>query len=149
MTPRWLMVALALSVTLNLFLLGFGAARWFHGPHDMHGPGAMRGMPRRGGPLAMRELMRDLPEPRRQALRDTRQQLRGAQTAVRDALTAEPFDRDRLLHAFEQLQRSSSEAQRLMHENMAEIAPRLNADQRARLARAGSMFGGMMRGGHD
>ena len=81
--------ALALSVGVNLFLLGFGATRaWrMHAPHAEHGrPGLMRML----GP----------PTPELRAQHD---QLTAARKRVGAALEAEPYDRARAARALEEL----------------------------------------------
>ena len=146
---RPLLIALVLSVTLNLFLLGFGVARWMHAAgHDGRGgPFAGHGMPH--GPMAgaARLLFRSTLEKRREALREQRQRLREAQRAVRDALAAEPFDRPALDLALQQLRQATSDSQHLMHDALAEIAPTLTREQRAQLARNARMLGGFFN--HD
>jgi Spy/CpxP family protein refolding chaperone len=140
----WL-IALVISVTLNLFLLGFGSARWLHarahrddspGSFAPHGPPRHRGM---FGPGS--HLLRDALEPRREALRLQREQLRDARRALREALLAEPFDRAALQQALARLREATARSQHMMHDAVLETAPGLTREQRAELARSGRMFG--------
>lgn len=113
---RWL---LALSLGLNLFLLGFGAARWWlKGPRD--------------GRRATHALM-GTPPP---ALRARHEELRGARREVGDALAAEPYDPERLKRALDALRAATGRTQVLMHERLVERAGTLSASDRRALARA-------------
>jgi Spy/CpxP family protein refolding chaperone len=146
-TGKRLAIALAISVMLNLFLLGFMSARLLHGPFahgELHGPFfGPRGLLSRGAPPgAAGERVRGMMERRREAMRSQRAALRDAQHAVRDALSKEPFDATALERALEQLKRATADSQSLMHSALLEIAPSLTAEQRQQLARDGRAWGG-------
>jgi Heavy-metal resistance len=117
---RRLSWALALSVGLNLFLLGFGATRaWrMHGVHAEHGrPGLMRML----GP----------PTP---ALRAQHEELTAARKRVGAALEAEPYDRARAARALEELRATAGHGQELLHQRLLERADQLTPEQRHQLA---------------
>ncbi len=114
--------ALALSLGLNLFLLGMGAARWFH-PHapyaEHRGP---HGRPGRFlGP----------PTPELRAQHDA---LREARARVGMALEAEPFDAKALSEALAALRSVTGRSQELLHAHLLERAPELSPSDRRALA---------------
>lgn len=91
--PRWVRIALAVSVALNLAVAGLAAGAWLR-----EGPG--HGMPRdmSFGPFTealsdsdRRELRRALGD-RASEFREARQQMRADREALLAALRAEPFD---------------------------------------------------------
>ena len=131
-----LWIALAISLTLNLFGLGFMSARWLHGPGgDHHGPRGPFFGPR--GLLLDSELggsmdaeVRGVMERHRESLRAQREQLREARQAVGAALGSEPFDAEALKQALARLRQATGESQALMHAALIEIAPALTHAQR-------------------
>jgi uncharacterized membrane protein len=108
--------ALALSVGLNLFLVGFGVARAWRA-HGEHRPGLMHAL----GP----------PTP---ALRAQHQQLTAARRQVGEALRAEPFDRARAEHALAELRSTAGHSQELLHRRLLERAEQMSPEQRHKLA---------------
>ncbi len=108
--------ALALSVGLNLFLVGFGAARaWRARPN--HRPALMHLL----GP----------PTP---DLRAQHEQLNDARRKVGDALEAEPYERDRTEKALRELRGTAARGQELLHQHLLERADRMSPEQRRKLA---------------
>ncbi len=97
---RWLAAALAVSLIVNLVLIGFMAGRFSAGSLHRHGFDPM---------LGMRASTRFLSEERREELkpllsqfreaRPTLRRLRGAQRTLLDAITADPFEREPLEQA--------------------------------------------------
>lgn len=134
---RWLVIALVISAALNLFALGFVAARSMR-PHDhgRHGPFmGPRGMMREGvGPEA-RPLVDKVMAHHGEALRAERKELRQARRAVRDALLREPFDATQLERALAGLRARTDSSQQRMHEALVELARTLPREQRKHLAR--------------
>lgn len=110
-----LFVFLALSVALNLVLVGFLIGRRVH-------PEA-----RRGPPPGL--------EARREELGAGRSAIRGASKEVTAALVAEPFDLPRLEHALTELRRVTSGGQEAAHRALVELASRSSAEERKRLAK--------------
>jgi Spy/CpxP family protein refolding chaperone len=138
-TAKRLWIALAVSLTLNLFGLGFMSARALHGRGgDHHGPRGPFFGPR--GLLLDAELggsmdaqVRGVMERHRESLRAQREQLRQARRAVQTALMSEPFDAGALKQALARLRQRTGESQALMHAALIEIAPALTHEQRERL----------------
>lgn len=154
MTPivRKLGIALAVSVAVNLFTLGFLAARGFHGSRGQEGRahGAEEQRMRRGrdshgahgfGPYAA-----ELSEARRTAVRGHRQAIVEAQRAVTAALGAEPFDRAALQAALQALRAKQAAAGEAAHDALVELADKLDAPSRRALAERGPGFGRGRRG---
>lgn len=138
-TVKRLWIALAISMTLNLFALGFMSARLLHGRGGGHGgprgpffgPRALLMDPELRG--SMDGPMRGVIERHRESLRAQRQELRQARQAVHAALTAEPFDGEALEQALARLRQRTEQSQALMHAALVEIAPTLTHQQRERL----------------
>ena len=91
--PRWIKIALAVSVALNLAVAGLAAGAWLREGHS-------RGMPRdmSFGPFTealsdadRRELRRALGD-RAPGFREARQEMRADLTTLLATLRAEPFD---------------------------------------------------------
>lgn len=118
--------ALALSLALNLFLLGFGSARWFR--RDMHGADHR--------PVARErpELPRLLGEPTPE-LREQHRALREARRRVGDAIDAEPYDPARTASALETLRERTRKGQELLHAKLLERIAKLPPEQRHEFAR--------------
>jgi uncharacterized membrane protein len=152
--PRRLGILLAVSVALNVFLLGFLCAQWLR-PHpaaplperDTSAPRSpASGETARGTPstlldwsaaesLAERNpALRQLLERDRAALRDDRRAVRESRARVRRALAAEPVNPEELARALEALRTSSDRAQARVHVLLQELAPKLPAEERRRLA---------------
>ena len=119
---RKLTWALALSGALNLFLLGFGAARWVRRPHH----GMMEPGPGRHGPLPM--FGQHGP-----ALRAQHRQIFAARKAVADALARDPLDAAELERALAALRATTGESQRVLHQALLETAKRLPVEERKQL----------------
>jgi hypothetical protein len=141
---RKLSIALAVSVALNLFALGFLVARGFHGHRGHGGPPEAReelharhGRKARGfGPYAA-----ELSEARRTAMRSHRRGIADAQRAVTRALAAEPFDRAALQAALQALRAQQAAAGEAAHDALVELAGKLDAPGRRALAERGPGFG--------
>ena len=117
--------ALALSLGLNVFLLGFSASRFARGGHEEH---VHEGRPRG----AMRRVLGE-PTPELMAHRGD---LREARRAVAEALETEPLDRARLKSALDRLRVETSEGQAALHERLLERASELPLEQRRELAQS-------------
>jgi Spy/CpxP family protein refolding chaperone len=139
-TAKRLAIALAVSVAVNLFLVGFIAVRALHGGraherrhHHGHFLGP-RGLGRDGDPQA-EQAMRRAMQRREATFRAQGDKLRATRGTVSAAFQAEPFDPQALARALAELRTQTVESQRLMHESLVEVAPALSPEQRARLAR--------------
>ena len=136
MKTRWLVVALALSLALNIAVLGFYIGT------------AGGGMPRLSRTsfdptVGIGRLLRFLPEERREAVadRDARRQVRAslrtlrvAQRAVDDALVQEPFDANALTTALERFREQFAASQMRSHAALVDICRKLTPEERTLLA---------------
>ncbi|MDE0691720.1 MAG: periplasmic heavy metal sensor [Gammaproteobacteria bacterium] len=141
MRSKWLIAALAVSLILNLVLVGFFVGR-------ESGPPAWT-QARMDPSFGLARALRFLPEERRDALfgdeeaRDIRRSLsrsmrgmRRHQRAIQAALTAEPFDPDALATAFAAFRHDMDEAQTRNHGLFVRIARDLAPEERDQLRRA-------------
>ncbi len=149
---KWLMLALLISVGANMFMGGLLAGRYAHSgpePAPLAGPGPLPPGPpgQPDGPLAgaIRRIAATLPDDQRAVFeqafvsrrRDIAQAsfaLRDARLRLRDALTAEPFDRARVDQGFAELRRRNDELQRVLHDAATEGAATLPVEARRRIA---------------
>lgn len=154
MRGRWLIVALAVSVVLNLALIGF----WVGHEHGAPSWAQARVDPSFG----LARALRFLPDERREELfgdqsaREIRialgRSLRGLRAHQRDvnaALTAEPFDADALAEALEAFRTGMGEAHVRNHRLLVDIAANLTAEERGALLRSLRLPRGGSRHGRD
>jgi hypothetical protein len=139
LTTRKLAIALAVSVALNLFVLGFGAARMLGRDGRMHEPRAEQQFRDRGewGPRGPGPHMFDMMGPRSGAMREHVNALRQAQRAVATALTADPFERPALEAALAQLRQRQSAAAEASHAALCDLAQKLDKPGRHALVERG------------
>lgn len=116
--------ALALSLGLNLFLLGLGSARWLH-RRASYADEAMH----HDRPHLPRFLGPPTPE-----LREQHEALRAARRKVGSALEAEPYDPRALSEALVELRAITSRGQELLHAHLLAHAAKLSAAERRALA---------------
>lgn len=122
-------VALGVSVTVNVFCIAALVTLMLTRPLD-------RGPDRRPMPLPAeaRDLFREI-DPRQQpGFQRVREELGQRRRAVRDALTAQPFNSERLNLAFEQLRTVEHRAAALAHQRISEVAQDISPEQRETLA---------------
>lgn len=133
---RPLLWGLVASLALNLFLLGFVAARHLreHGDLDRRPTGAFR-LDRALRDSELTELRQTMRK-RMAEQRPARMELRRARHEVRSALEAEPFERARLEAVLSDLRARSLEVQQGMHQVFVDVAQDLTPEQRRRLADA-------------
>ena len=147
MTRRWIMIAFAVSVALNLFFLGIAAARfWQHrqwrserwGDAALAGsaPPHAQGRPEGGwGPRRGREdPLSWLSQPEREELHTQRQALSGTRRNAEQVLVAEPFDAAKLRSALEALRAQTTQIQSALHERLVQHAETLAPEERRKLA---------------
>jgi uncharacterized membrane protein len=134
-SSKRLVIALGVSLALNLALIGFVAGR-----------ASITGM-RHLAPdpsLGAFRLVRQLPEARREALRplirehfrDIRprlQQLTAAQTKIRDALDSEPYEPAELEQALGEFRAALLASQEHSHRALIRLASEMSPDERQRL----------------
>lgn len=141
MRSKWLIAGLAVSLTLNLVLVGFFVGLVSDPPAWTQA--------RMDPSFGLARALRFLPEERRDALfaheeaRDIRRSLsrsmrgmRQHQHAIQAALTAEPFDPEALATAFAAFRHGMDEAQARNHGLFVRIAAGLTPEERDQLRRA-------------
>jgi uncharacterized membrane protein len=116
---------LALSLGLNVFLLGFESARWLQRRAHSGAPEVANGP---------RHEMRAMWGPPTPELKAQRAQLHAARREVGEALVAEPFDRPRMEKALGRLREETSKGQQRLHEHLLERAATLPLEQRKKFA---------------
>ena len=137
---KHLWVMLAASVALNLFCLGWFAAR-SNLPLRARmqregGGGGPRGFLHRSGLREAGPEVQAIVKRQRAALRDQSRSIDEARRHTQDALSAEPFDPTRLSQSFGEVRAQTASMQAAMHKALEEVAGKLNAAQRKRLADA-------------
>jgi uncharacterized membrane protein len=135
---RWLIGGLVLSVIFNLLLAGFVVGRLSGiGPPPGFGPDPTVGFVRMLGFLddGRRASLRGQLREQLSAMMPMVRQMRRNQTAVLDALTREPFDRQALAASLDTLLDNLTAAQRESHKTFVALASELTATERGQLAR--------------
>lgn len=138
---RKLMIALAISVGVNLFLGGFVVARVVmrrhhmqhehgFGPHPMAGPHAMFSDV---DDPKLRAQMEHLLDARREAFERDRERMHKARQQVARTLEQEPFDAQALGAAFDELRNATTASQLALHQSLIEAAPKLSNEARRKL----------------
>jgi uncharacterized membrane protein len=138
-----LVIALLVSVSLNMFGAGVLAATRYARRNDRPRPDFALG-PKSfldGAGVGDDPAVRGVLESRRHKLLAGREAMMQHRAAIRDALAAEPFARDKLEAALAQLRTHAGEMQTEMHTALVELAATLPADKRARLASAPWLLG--------
>ena len=141
-TVRKLVIALTVSVALNLFGAGFAASRVLKHRQAVLGmranAGERFGMQRMlpGAGLLDRKA-KALFEGHREQMRSHWQAISKAQQAVRSALSGEPFDRAALEQALGALRTRQTAAVEASHVALVEMAAKLDAPSRRALAERG------------
>jgi uncharacterized membrane protein len=131
---RRTLIALVVSVGINLFLVGFIVARGFGQP---------RPPPRGPGPFHAREMfdvgrspeMRERFRQQKDELRPKHRALREARKELERALLAEPYDRARVEASLADLRRGTTALQEGMHEALLDIASDLEPERRRAFVR--------------
>jgi hypothetical protein len=111
---KLLVVALAVSIALNIFTLGFFAARMARRSHDS----------------SLREKWKE----QAGALRGKREAVDRARRTVRAALVAEPFDSQALAAALASLRAETNDAQEALDQALVRFALGLGPVERQKLA---------------
>ena len=141
MTPltRRLVIALSVSAAINLFLLGFMAARGFGGPPPppVRGEVAEGPVGKHGGP-PLRRMLRESGVD----MRADRRAMREARWAVAQSLRAEPFDVEVLSNSLQNLREVTGGSQRKLHDALLKAAPSMTPQQRKRLSKNRHLLGG-------
>jgi uncharacterized membrane protein len=136
MRARWLTIALAVSVALNLFFLGLFSARAFQ-RYEGRTPWAQHGPPGASGARRWQRQPRPfdwMSDAERAELRPRRKEIRTARRQAEEALRAEPFDGERLRRALSDLRRETDGIQAAVHDSMLKRALTMDGEARRRLA---------------
>ena len=132
---RRLVVGLVVSLALNVFAMGFIAARLSlrqtPAAPATPGFGAREFLHAEEGP-AMRRLLK----PYATKLRPQRRAMRAARSAVADAVVTEPLDETKLRQALDTLREQTAKSQKLMHESLLGVVGDLSPQERKKIARA-------------
>jgi len=135
--PRWMKIALVVSVALNLLALGVVARAAYHLRHqigttepDSRGFQAFVGRL----PADRRDEVRALIEPRRGEVRELRRSLREARDTVRDLFVAETFDTAAFRAAHTRMIEVEARLREKSQSIFPDIAEKLGVEDRRRLA---------------
>jgi uncharacterized membrane protein len=133
---KWLVTALAVSLAINLILVGFLAGRWLQtaGPPAGHDPALLLWPAVKGLPAAEREALRPALRQSLRASRDQVRLIRQAQRAVQESLRSERFSASELARDLEALRRALNDGQVVRHATLVQVAERLGPEERRRLA---------------
>ena len=122
LATRRLSWALALSLGLNLFLIGFGVMRWIE-RRDSHKQRRER-----------REQVEALLGAPTQEMIEQRGKIASTRNKVVTVLSAEQFSQDRAFNALGELRTVISVAQELMHEKIVQRFPKIPTAERKKFA---------------
>ena len=122
LATRRLSWALALSLGLNLFLIGFGVMRWME-RRDPHKQRRER-----------REQIEALLGPPTADMIEQRGKIAATRKKVVTVLSAETFSQDRAFNALAELRTVISVAQELLHEQIVSRFPNTPVEQRKKFA---------------
>lgn len=145
---RRLVIALAISVSINLFLIGFVTARFALG-NDRTKPFGDGTLP--GGPMSLFGATEVLgnPTPIKRLLRKhikdfrpKRNQLREARHRIARALAADPFDPKLLSAELGNLRKVTQDSQRAIHNALVELAISLSPEERRLLSQSPRLWRG-------
>tara|TARA_R110002072_G_scaffold303107_2_gene493789 strand:- start:59507 stop:59983 length:477 start_codon:yes stop_codon:yes gene_type:complete len=128
------LVALVISVAVNLFLLGAVGANVINRPERISVPAGISWMVRDLEPDARASL-----QPQLQSFGETIRPLRGqmfrAQREVNRLMAEEPLDREAVLAALDELRQANIHYQQLSHQQMVMLFSQLDVEQRRRALR--------------
>jgi uncharacterized membrane protein len=130
-SSKWLILALVLSVGINVALIGYFAGRASHGGHPRNlDPtiGFMRVLPNL--PDARRRELRPLARKHLREIVPSLRQMRGAQQRLSRVLLAEPFDARALEEVLEAIRQHMATSQVTSHAAFVNLASRLTPAER-------------------
>ncbi len=120
------------SLGINLFLAGMLVSGRLNRRVAMDGPpGGLNAIGKTWQPQAQRVWKQRRPE-----VQDKRRAVQQSRARASEAFSSEPFDPARAAAALADLRAAQSDAQRVMHEGIVELAKELPASERARLVHA-------------
>jgi uncharacterized membrane protein len=129
-----MLLAVILSVTLNLFFVGALAARYMDRPQRPSEPPSVRWVMRDLDPVT-RESMRPQMGMFGDSLRPLRGEMFRAQNQVNELLAAETLDQQAVEQAFRRLREANLRYQELSHQQLAQVMAQLSSEQRTRAMR--------------
>jgi uncharacterized membrane protein len=134
MNSRWLLLALIVSLGMNLLIVGVVAGRAMSnrtvdGPFPSHLGWMLKEVDQ-----ATRQNIRPMLDAHDKKIRPIRRQMRRAQHDARSLLKQPEFDEQALAESFQKLRSVSDQYQTEMHGMMIEILSNLDADQRQQAA---------------
>lgn len=130
---RWLLIALGLSVVLNLIIGGYVVGRVLHGPSSFGGPHyglhkMTRDLSEDGRDLA-RDVMREHFHPLKSEIRETRQTRRD----IEELLSAETVDMVALESALDRLDAQNRVIHKTIRAAIVDLIQRLPPEERRKL----------------
>ena len=131
---RWLAVALTVSLLINLVLVGFMAGRYSAGELRRPAFDPMLGM--RGAAGFLSEERRAELKPQLHQFRSagpSLKRLRGTQRTLYDAVTADPFERERLASALADFRGNLIASQQASHAAFVDFVESLTPQERKRM----------------
>ena len=145
---RRLLIALLVSASINLFLIGFITARFVLGGEKTEpfgdeanpkGPVSLFGATEvLGNPKPMKELLRK----HMKDFSPKRMELREARHRIARALAAEPFDPQTLRKELDSLRQATQDSQRAIHKALVDLAISLTPQQRRMLSKSPRLWQG-------
>lgn len=135
--PKKFWALLVVSAALNLFFLGLFAAR--HDSFRGHGrpqaeDAGPRAFLRHSGLRDAGPEVQAILKQQRQQVRESARAMSTAREHVKQALTAQQFDRAQVDAAFAEVRAGMATMQTDMHRMLTEVASKLNVEQRTRMA---------------
>ncbi|MDQ7249016.1 periplasmic heavy metal sensor [Dongia sedimenti] len=135
---KWLIGVAAVSLCINLFLVGLMAGHWIYGPGFL-GRGGPDG-PRRGieamiagVPEDLRPMIKQKFDAAKPQFQAQREQIRTVRDKLAAAAEADPFDPAAFDQAFGEFQQAMDGMGAIAHQTIREILPQIPAAQRKQL----------------
>lgn len=151
---KWLIGVAAVSLCVNLFLVGLMAGHMIYGP-GFFGHGGPDG-PRRGieamiagVPEDLRPMIKQKFDAAKPQFQAQREQIRTARDKLAAAAEADPFDPAAFDQAFRDFQQGMDGMGAIAHQTIREILPQIPAEPRKRLVDTWSKRWGKGPGGPD
>ena len=136
-SKRWLILAVVLSLFVNAALIGVLVGRASVGGFEPPLMNPMLGTGRilRDLDPARRDVLKPLLRQHMHDLRPNLREIRAAQSDIRSAIVAEPFDGAALREALDRFQRQLGESQAQGHDSFVAFVAALAPDERALLVK--------------
>ena len=128
--PRWMWIALVLSVAFNLLVVGMAAAALLHFRHGHDGPSGRFQSFIDTLPVERQKTLRASLGDQRERIRPLRKQVREARRRARELFAAEPFEREKLIQAYSEATDARIAINKARGEWFVNMANLLTADER-------------------